>query len=181
VSWHYKSFLVHQKGDIFLWREGSKYFCYMFHFHFCVSVSTQFVTYLEALYRVFFIEGQMEIGCKMLKVSLFHVVSGLKTEVTMGDLISDQKKSPFYVIDAHINLQKLKLEFTENELKSCILTIHDQQSLRKFKSFIQYSVHWFKNIINITFIIHINQLQNLELLEIVGKELSKNRFSAGFL
>ena len=74
----------------------------------------------------------------------------------MGDLISDQNKSPFYVIDAHINMQKLQLKFTENELKSCIWTIHDQQSLRKFKSFIQYSVHWFKNIINIIFIIHIS-------------------------
>ena len=60
-------------------------------------------------YRVFFIEGQIRISCKMLKISLFHVGSGLRTEVTMGDLISDQIKSPFYVIDAHINLQKLQL------------------------------------------------------------------------
>ena len=92
----------------------------------------------------------------MLKISLFHVVSRLRTEVTMGDLISDQNKSPFYVIDAHTNLQNLQLKFTENELKSCIWSWHDQQSVRKFKSFIQYSVHWFKNIINITFIIHIS-------------------------
>ena len=27
-------FLVHQKGDIFLWREGSKFFCHMSHAHF---------------------------------------------------------------------------------------------------------------------------------------------------
>ena len=77
-------------------------------------------TFIFLIYRVFFIEGQIRISCKMLKISLFHVVSGLRTEVTMGDLISDQIKSPFYVIDAHINLQKLQLKFTENELKSCI-------------------------------------------------------------
>ena len=40
----------------------------------------------------------------MLQISLFHVGSGLKTEVTMGDLISDQIKSPFYMINTHINL-----------------------------------------------------------------------------
>ena len=102
----------------------------------------------------------------MLKILLFYVGSALRTESTMGHLISDQFKSPIYVIDAHINLQKLQLKFTENELKSCIWTIHDQQSLRKFKSFIQYSVHWFKNIINITFITHISCkiLINLRLL-----------------
>ena len=43
-------FLVHQKGDIFLWREGSKSFCHMFHVQFCPSVSTQFVAFLEALH-----------------------------------------------------------------------------------------------------------------------------------
>ena len=36
-------FLAHQKGDIFLWGEGSNFFCPMSHVHFCVSVSTQFV------------------------------------------------------------------------------------------------------------------------------------------
>ena len=34
--------------------------------------------------------------------------------------------------------------------------MHGHQSLRKFKLFIQYSVYWFKNIINITFMIHIS-------------------------
>ena len=59
-------------------------------------------------YRVFFIEGQIRIICKMLQISLFHVGSGLKTEVTMmGDLISDQIKSPNQ--NVHINLQKLQL------------------------------------------------------------------------
>ena len=42
-------FLVHQKGDIFLWGKGSKSFCLMSHVHFCASVSTQFVAFLEAL------------------------------------------------------------------------------------------------------------------------------------
>ena len=36
-------FLTHQKGDIFLWREGSKSFCHMLHIQLCLSVSTQFV------------------------------------------------------------------------------------------------------------------------------------------
>ena len=35
-------FLLHQKGDISLWREGSKYFCPMSHVHSCVSISTPF-------------------------------------------------------------------------------------------------------------------------------------------
>ena len=48
-------FLVHQKGDIFLWREGSKSFCHMSHVHFGVSVSTQFVAFLEALHNVNFL------------------------------------------------------------------------------------------------------------------------------
>ena len=43
-------FLVHQKGDIFLWGEGSKSFCLMSHVHFCASVSTQFEAFLEALH-----------------------------------------------------------------------------------------------------------------------------------
>ena len=37
-------FLVHQKGDIFLRREGSKSFCHMSHVQFSVSVSSQFLT-----------------------------------------------------------------------------------------------------------------------------------------
>ena len=41
-------FLVHRNGDIFLWGEGSKSFCLMSHVHFCASVSTQFVAFLEA-------------------------------------------------------------------------------------------------------------------------------------
>ena len=44
----------------------------------------------------------------MLKISLFHDGSGLRTEVTMGDLISDQFKLPIYVINIHINMQKLQ-------------------------------------------------------------------------
>ena len=43
-------FLAHQKGDIFLWGEGSKSFCLMSHVHFCASVSTQFEAFLEALH-----------------------------------------------------------------------------------------------------------------------------------
>ena len=46
-------------------------------------------------YRVFFIERQIRISYKMLKISLFHVGSGLRTEVTMGNLISDQFKTNF--------------------------------------------------------------------------------------
>ena len=41
--------LLHQKGDIYLWREGSKSFCHMSHVHVCVSVSIQFEVFLEAL------------------------------------------------------------------------------------------------------------------------------------
>ena len=55
-------------------------------------------------YRVFFIEGQIRISYKMLKISLFHVGSGLRPELTMGNLMSDQFKSPIYVINIHINL-----------------------------------------------------------------------------
>ena len=46
-------------------------------------------------YRVFFIERQIRISYKMLKISLFHVGSGLRTEVTMGHLISDKFKTHF--------------------------------------------------------------------------------------
>ena len=46
-------------------------------------------------YRVFFIEGQIRIGYKMLKILLFHVGFGFRTEVTMGYLISDQFKTHF--------------------------------------------------------------------------------------
>ena len=65
--------------------------------------------YINDIYRVFFIEGQIRISYKMLKLSLFHVAYGLKTELTMGHLISDQFKLPIYVIDIHINMQKLQL------------------------------------------------------------------------
>ena len=51
--------------------------------------------YINDIYRVFFIEGQIRISCKMLKILLFHVVLGLRTEVTMGYLISDQFKTHF--------------------------------------------------------------------------------------
>ena len=47
--------LVGQKGDIFLWREGSKSFCHMSHVHFGVSVSAQFVAFLEAVHNVNFL------------------------------------------------------------------------------------------------------------------------------
>ena len=53
-------FLVHQKGDIFLWREGSKSFCHMFHVLFGVSVSTQFVAFFEALHNVNFLYHVMK-------------------------------------------------------------------------------------------------------------------------
>ena len=46
-------------------------------------------------YRVFFIEGQIRIGYKMLKILLFHVGFGFRMEVTMGYLISDQFKTHF--------------------------------------------------------------------------------------
>ena len=55
-------------------------------------------------YRVFFIEGQIRISCKMLKILLFHVGFGLRTEIIMGYLISDQFKTHFEVLNAHINL-----------------------------------------------------------------------------
>ena len=51
--------------------------------------------YENGLYRVFFIEGQIRISCKMLKILLFHVGFGLRTEVIMGYLISDQFKTHF--------------------------------------------------------------------------------------
>ena len=47
--------LLHQKGDIYLWREGSKSFCHMSHVHFCVFVSTQFLAFFEALHYEKFI------------------------------------------------------------------------------------------------------------------------------
>ena len=46
-------------------------------------------------YRVFFIEGQIRISCKMLKILFFHVGFGLKMEVIMGNFISDQFKIHF--------------------------------------------------------------------------------------
>ena len=39
-------FLAHQKGDIFSWGGGLT----LSHVHFCVSVSTQFVAFLEAIH-----------------------------------------------------------------------------------------------------------------------------------
>ena len=48
-------FLAHQKGDLFLWREGSKSFCHMSHVLFGVSVSTLFVAFFEALHNVNFL------------------------------------------------------------------------------------------------------------------------------
>ena len=60
-----------------------------------INPSTKiFVRYLLS-YRVFFIEGQIRIGYKMLKILLFHVGFGFRTEVTMGYLISDQFKTHF--------------------------------------------------------------------------------------
>ena len=43
-------FIAYQKGDIFLWGEGSKTFCHMSHVQFCVSVSSQFVAVFDALH-----------------------------------------------------------------------------------------------------------------------------------
>ena len=51
----YPLFSAHQKGDIFFRREGSKSFCHMSHVRFCVSVSTQFGVFLEALQHENFI------------------------------------------------------------------------------------------------------------------------------
>ena len=60
-----------------------------------INPSTKiFVRYLLS-YRVFFIEGQIRIGYKMLKILLFHVGFGFRTEVTMWYLISDQFKTHF--------------------------------------------------------------------------------------
>ena len=60
-----------------------------------INPSTKiFVRYLLS-YRVFFIEGQIRIGYKMLKILLFHVGFGFRTEVTMGYLISDKFKTNF--------------------------------------------------------------------------------------
>ena len=44
-------FIAYQKGDIFLWGEGSKPYCCVSQVHFCVSVPTQFVAFLEALHH----------------------------------------------------------------------------------------------------------------------------------
>ena len=46
-------------------------------------------------YRVFFIEGQIRISCKMLKILFFHVGLRPRMEVIMGYLISDQFKTHF--------------------------------------------------------------------------------------
>ena len=46
-------------------------------------------------YRVFFIESVKVIGYKIFRISLFYVVFGLRTEVTMGHLISDHFKMLF--------------------------------------------------------------------------------------
>ena len=43
----------------------------------------------------FFIESRKVICYKILKISLFHVGFGLRAEVTMGYLISDQFKMHF--------------------------------------------------------------------------------------
>ena len=59
-----------------------------------------------------FIEGQIRISYKMLKISLIHVSSGLITELTMGHLISDQFKSPFYVINAYIYYHKCYIYYS---------------------------------------------------------------------
>ena len=60
-----------------------------------INPSTKiFVRYLLS-YRVFFIEGQIRIGHKSLKLLLFHVGFGLRMEVIMGYLISDQFKTHF--------------------------------------------------------------------------------------
>ena len=47
------------------------------------------------IYRVFFIEGQIRISCKILKILLFHVGFGLRTEVTMGHLMYDHFQMNF--------------------------------------------------------------------------------------
>ena len=41
---------AHQERDMLLWGEGSKSYCHMSLAPFCVSVSTQFVAFLEALH-----------------------------------------------------------------------------------------------------------------------------------
>ena len=46
-------------------------------------------------YRVFFIESRKVICYKILKITLFHVGFGPRTEVTMGYLLSDQFKMHF--------------------------------------------------------------------------------------
>ena len=51
--------------------------------------------FLIMLYRVFFNESRKVIGYKVLKISLFHVCFGLRTEVTLGHLISDHFKMNF--------------------------------------------------------------------------------------
>ena len=51
--------------------------------------------YWMGLLQGLFFEGQIRISCKMLKISLLHVGFGLRTEVTMGNLISDQFKTHF--------------------------------------------------------------------------------------
>ena len=60
-----------------------------------INPSTKiFVRYLLS-YRVFFIEGQIRIGYKMLKILLFHVGFGFRTEVKMGHLNSDHFEMNF--------------------------------------------------------------------------------------
>ena len=81
----------------------------------------------------FFMESQKVICYETLKISLFHGGFGLRTEVTVGHLISDHFKMHFKVINAHINLQKLQLRFKEKQLRSCLLAIPDQQSQIKSK------------------------------------------------
>ena len=66
-------------------------------------------THSSPNYRVFFIESQKVICYKIPKISLFHVSFWLKTEVTMGHLISDHFEMYFEVLNAHINLQMLHI------------------------------------------------------------------------
>ena len=82
------------------------------------SLKCLYCTFIISTYRVFFIESGKVICYKILKISLFYVVFVIKIEVTMGHLISDHFKMHFWIIDAHINLQKLHLWFTERQLKS---------------------------------------------------------------
>ena len=64
-------------------------------YHLLLTIPICVEVYSSVYYRVFFIERSKVICYKRLKISLSHVVFGLRREVTMGHLMSDHFKMHF--------------------------------------------------------------------------------------